>query len=263
MSIQLKSFSELTDVYMNDVVLTESKKSGGDDDLGFKKAGAQKKNGPEAADGFSKKLDEKKSPTKKAEKGEKAPAVKESTTMTTKKSAFDELYERAMNEGPDSVVTPVVDDMVAADDGAAPTSDTDLPAADATAEVDPKALFAQICDLVTQLKSHYGIEDEVVGAEDEVGDGEEVAAGADIEDFPAQESVETQELPDSKGASLQSKKNNVGGVKVVKGKAETGKLEAEPEPKPLGDKKGGLQGKNNKVGGSGAQSKVGASVFES
>ena len=33
MSIQLKSFSELTDVYMNDVVLNESKKSGADEGM--------------------------------------------------------------------------------------------------------------------------------------------------------------------------------------------------------------------------------------
>lgn len=263
MSNPLKSFTELGDLYGN-VLLSESKKTA-DNDFGFKKAGAQKDDGPEAADGFKKKLDEKKK-VASAKKDEKKPAkdeVKESiSNMDTKKLSFDELYERAMNEGPDSVASPVSDPAGDVGAPAAPFGDTGVDtgvedvATDDVAAVEPSELFAQICDLVDQLKSHYGIADEV---EDTLEGGDDVT---DIEDI-SKESVETETLPDSKGASLQGKNNKVAAVKVSgKGKADTGKLVSDPDAKPLGDKGKALQGKSNKVAGSGPQSKTNVSAFE-
>lgn len=274
----LKSFSELGDLYEKSVFLTESKETK-DKDFGFKKAGKQKSDGPEAAEGFKKDLDETKDTaeepkTEKAEKpakkDDKKKEMKESTTtstkMETKKLSFDELYERAMNEGPDSVVSPVTDDAVAGDVGAPVGGEADENPSEVTTDVgeevaDPKELFGQLCEIIDKLKAHYGIE------EDELGAGEQPvetdSAEVDIEDL-SKESVETEELPASKGQSLQGKNNKVPAVKVSgKGKADTGKLTSDPTPKALGDKGKTLQGKSNKVGGTGAQSKVGASALES
>jgi hypothetical protein len=267
MSTQLKSFSDLGSLYESAIFLTESKK---EDDLGFKKAGAQKKDGPEAADGFDKKkLNEKKTPAGDAKKAGKVKEVKESVqpskqSTSMKQSAFDRLYEQAMNEGPDNVTQPVVDDQIPTD--AAPVGDEpavdDIPGDDVGGEeeIDPKAVFGEICALVDKLKKFYGVEDDL-GA-DVPGDGvDDVPGDADIEDL-SKESVEAPELPSSKGQSLTAKGNNVGGVKVVKKKADNGGSKEDPEAKPLGDKGSSLTGKNNKVGGSGAQSKVGASALE-
>lgn len=258
MSIELKSFSELGDVYTSSVLLNENKKP--DADLGFSKAGKQKDDGPEASAGFDKKaLKEKKGPSSKPEKAPAAKINKESTETSknmNKKLSFDELYERAMNEGPDSVVQPVVDDEVTSMDQGeeAPFAGEE----EVVAAEDPKELFAQLCDLVGKLKEFYGIEDE---EEAEVEDADEVPADeTDIEGLG--EAVDATELPDSKGKALQGKKNDVGGVKVVKGKANTGDVKNEPEAKALGDKSSLLQKKDNKVGGSGAQAKTGSSVFE-
>lgn len=259
MSIELKSFSELGDVYTSSVLLNENKKP--DADLGFSKAGKQKGDGPEASAGFNKKaLKEKKGPSNKPEKAPVAKVNKESTETSknmNKKLSFDELYERAMNEGPDSVVQPVVDDEVTSIDQGegAPEAPFGGEEEEVVAE-DPKELFAQLCDLVGKLKEFYGIEDEVEG-EDEI---ESPAGETDIEDLG--EAVDAPELPDSNGKALQGKKNDTGGVKVVKGKAATGDVKNEPQAKALGDKSAQFQKKDNKVGGSGAQSKTGASVFE-
>lgn len=275
MSTPLKSFDDLGNVY-TDILLSESKKNSktDDKDFGFKKAGKQKDDGPEAAGGFKKQVTEAKKDPKDDKKADAKKDVKKmakestdtSTTMENKKLSFDELYERAMNEGPDALTAPVVDDMGDAGGGdGAPAIGGDSPVDDTTIGgeeevVDPKELFAEICALVDKLKAHYGIEED--GLEGDFGGeaGSEVG-GDDIEDLSS-ESVETQELPDSKGASLQGKNNKVNAVKVVKGKADTGKLTDDPEAKALGDKGKGLMGKNNKVGGSGAQSKVGASMLE-
>lgn len=263
MNKPLKSFDELGDLYTTQV-LTEGKKT--ESDLGFNKTGKQKKDGPEAAEGFKNKVTEVKKdgsgePEKagKVDMGEKSKvktaSMKESTM--TKKLTFDELYDRVIKEGPDNVTEPVVDDFAPAEDKPADTA-PEIPAdvADTAPEtVDPKELFAQICDLVAKLKEFYGINDEDVD-NDSVASSEE-----DIEDL-SKESVDTEELADSKGLSLTDKKNNVGAVKVVKKKADSGDVKAEPEAKPLGDKGAALQKKDNKVGGSGAQAKAGASAFE-
>ena len=259
----IKSFSEMGDLYEQGVLLNEGKETK-DKDLGFKKAGKQKNDGPESAAGFKKDLtevkDAKDAAKEKSAKKEMKESVTPSTKMETKKLSFDELYERAMNEGPDSVVSPVTDDT--SNDGAESfDSDeaTETPhevTTDVEDEVvDPKELFAQVCSALEKLKKHYGVEED--------HETEADVTEMDIEDL-SKESVETEELPDSKGKQLQGKNNKVPAVKVSgKGKAETGELVSDPTPKSLGDKGKTLQSKNNKVGGTGAQAKVGASVFES
>lgn len=59
---------------------------------------------------------------------------------------------------------------------------------------------------------------------------------------PVKEAVEKPApLADAKGKSLQSKQNKIGSIKPKGGKAHTGKVKEEPEPKALGDKKAHLQ----------------------
>jgi hypothetical protein len=188
--------------------------------------------------------------------GEKALSQKKTVTeskSTMKQSLFDQVYKQIVENADELDDAPVTPEGGEGD--AAPAGEA-APAPEGEQEAfDPVAAVKELCTIVTALKQHFGIADdeEVV----------EVPAEGDIP--PVGEAVDAKELPDSAGKSLQGKKNDVGGVKVVNKKADAktttgdGKLEKAPDGEKLaGNKEAG------KVKGTGPDVKGGnASAFES
>ena len=96
------------------------------------------------------------------------------------------------------------------------------------------------------------LKDVLAQLDDGEGDGEDLdiedIADEEEEEDPFGEAVDAQQVPDSKGKSLQNTKNKVGKVKGKGGKADKGDPKNEPEPKDLGEEGGkSLMGKDNKV----------------
>lgn len=288
-----KSFTELGAIYTNSVlresnnsntndVITESDASkpkqtvGKVQDIGTPKLA--KEGGDEKVKKDLNKPKEAKSPNGELKDGEKelSQNLKESKHMS-KKSLFNRVYEQIVEDA---------DEFNAGDETAneIEIASADAEGADAEgaedelegAEVDhgseegeletAEELINHLEHVLCQLKKHFGIECNYGTDEAEVGgetEGELELPEGD-EEPAVGEAVDAKGLPDSAGKSLQSKKNNVGGVKVVNRKADSksttgdGKIEKAPD----GEKLAG--NKNNKVQVSGsAQRGSNASAFES
>jgi hypothetical protein len=188
--------------------------------------------------------------------GEKAISQKKTVTeskSTMKQSLFDQVYKQIVENSDELDETPVTPE---GGEGEASPAGEAAPAPEGEQEeaFDPVAAVKELCTIVTALKQHFGIAD----------DEEVVEVPAD-DIPPVGEAVDAKELPDSAGKSLQGKKNDVGGVKVVHKKADSkvttgdGKLEKAPDGEKLaGNKEAG------KVKGTGPDVKGGnASAFES
>jgi hypothetical protein len=106
---------------------------------------------------------------------------------------------------------------------------------------DLRALQDSLAEILAKL------EDAAEESELETDSESEEYTDKDFEDeFGEEEAVKEaiekpKALADAKGKSLQSKQNKVGKIKPKGGKAHTGSVKEDPEPKALGDKKAHLQ----------------------
>lgn len=259
-----KSFADMGSLY-EQVLLNEQDASkqkqtvGKKQDIGTVKL--EKKGGNELVKKDLETPKESATPDGKPVDGEKAlsqssKAVTESKT-NMKQSLFDKVYKQIVSEDADDFgAESTPGDGL--DDATPPATEGDSPVAGEEEVIDPVVVVKEICALVGKLKKHFGIPE----------DGEEVAAVVDVpagDGVPAVgEAVDMKEVPDSAGKSLQGKKNDTGGTKVVKSKAD-GKINAgdgKLEKGPDGEKLAG--NKDNKVKGTGPDVKGGnASAFES
>ena len=164
------------------------------------------------------------------------------------KSTFDKLFENVMGEEMHSDQETQELDALGIETEVDETSDGDV-----TITLD-RDMAKQLCDL---LQDAMGDEDDDAEAEDgEYGHGEmeEMEEDEDEDEDELEEAIEADDLGhtlvNAKETGLTSTGNNkVGTVKPKGGKAGgSTKKYVEAEPKPLGDKKAHLQGKNNKVG---------------
>jgi len=173
------------------------------------------------------------------------------------KSIFDKLYEDVMNERLDDVESQDADALGLPGEDKAEGGDDEV-----TITLDKETAKKLHEVLMAVLESDETPADETPASDEPVMDGSEDAEEEDDEDT-VDEATELTALPDSKGASLQSKTNKVGDVTsrlVSKGTGD-GKVSAEVDGdgKPLADSKGkSLEGakKSNKVPSE--TSKVGA-----
>lgn len=228
------------------------------------KAFISKPSGPEEADGFNKDIIDPKTakddnffePKKFSQNCEKTET--ETINNFMNKSIFDKLYENVMSDR-------------AADEETTDLDALGLPADDASVEGEGMGDEVTVTmDRATAQKLHDVLMAVLEGGEEKVDELE--AAGEDdsedAEGYDDSEDSETlgeathlEELPKSKGESLQSKNNKVGDVtSSLKSSGEgDGKVkgEVDGEGKDLPDSKGAsLQSKNNKVHSK--TSKVGA-----
>lgn len=255
-----KSFADLGKIYENDVFLVESDNSkqtvGKKQDIGDVKLTTE--GGDENVKKDLVKPTEAKSGNGKPEDGEKALSQSKKTVTESKKpmksSLFDTIYKQIVNENEDDLNGPAAGAPDGLDDAAGAAPEGEAPIGGEEEEViDPVAIVKQLCDLVTKLKTHFGVTDEPAGDELSI----EVPAGGEGGVPPVGEAVDMKEVPDSAGKSLQGKNNKVSGVKVNgAGKADgsikagDGKLEKGPDGEKLaGNKDNKVKGKSAAVTG--------------
>lgn len=268
-----RTMTELGDLYEEKVTLPSGTfEVAGKSTQKKKKASpfVTKNSGPENADGFKKevvdpetaKSDNFFEPKKFSQNNEKMEVEPINNFMN--KSIFDELFENVMS---DSLSDTDVQDSEA----------LGLPSGDEASSEGSGDEVTLTLDRETAQKLHdllsavIGGESEGEGEGEGEGESEPEAEGSedaeheaddeDEDEDTVDEATELTALPDSKGASLQSKNNKVHGAAtslVTKGKAD-GKIkdQQDGEGSPLADSKGkSLEGKNNKVAS--GTSKVGA-----
>lgn len=175
---------------------------------------------------------------------EKKEVKKESFTM----SAFETLFKKTLNEELNEEPAPAVEDIATEDE---PLELEDSSEEEGMDEEEEGDLLADLKDLQDKLASILSkLEDSAEEAEEAIEDESaeyteddfDKEFGEDEEEAPVKESVDKpKHLSDSKGKVLMSKKNKVGKVHPKGGKAHTGTIKDDAEPKALGDKKAHLQ----------------------
>jgi len=235
-----------------------------------KKAFALKNTGPEAAEGFSKDIVDPKTAKKdnhfEPQKFSTALEKKEPANINNNmsKSIFDKLYEDVMK-----------DDALDLGIQAGPEGDTLDKASDVGGESEdvtvtlPRDVAQKLHDLLHDIldtEEDHGGEEDLGGDTEEKPEDEQAPAAAEDEQSKAKkedkkededqeevagEATELEELPDSKGQSLQGKNNKVAGkLGHAKGGKASGDIKAVNDGKltALPDSKGHtLTNKNNKV----------------
>ena len=225
-----------------------------------KKAFISSPSGPEEADGFSKDIIDPKTskddnyyePKKFSQNCEKTET--EAINNFMNKSIFDKLYEDVMSDRADE--TEANDLEALGLPGEEPTADESGDQITITLD---KELAQKLHDvLMGVLEAQDDVADDVEAMDDADADADEVE---DESNEALGEATHLEEVPASKGESLQSKNNKVGDVtNSLKSSGEGDgkvKCEVDAEGTDLPDSKGAsLQGKNNKVASK--TSKVGA-----
>jgi hypothetical protein len=236
-----------------------------------KNAFSLKNTGPEAAEGFSKDIVD----PKNAKKNNHFEPQKFSTALEKKdpaninnnmsKSIFDRLYEDVMKDdafdlgiqaGPEGAEADKAEDLGGEHEDVTVTLPRDV----------AQKLHDMLGDVLGGSEEHGEDKEDVEGSEagaeeagaEEAGSDEDEQSKADKKDEDedeeavAGEATELEELPDSKGQSLQGKNNKVPGklghAKSSKASGDTKGVTMDGKPSALPDSKGhSLQGKNNKV----------------
>lgn len=162
-------------------------------------------------------------------------------------SAFEALFKKTITEDTNEEET-ILDDTEVSE------VEDSLEGSEETDEVEEEAdLLSDLKELQDKLASILSKLEDV--AEEELSDEEEVNDEYSDEDFEdefgneeSEEETEVKEsvekpkaLSDKHGKKLISKKNKVGKLNPKGGKAHTGTVDDEPEPRVLGDKKAHLQ----------------------
>lgn len=187
-------------------------------------------------------VDPKKEEDEKEEKEEKKEQKNEGITL----SAFEALFKKTLTE---ELGEPSTEENYEEEPS---TEESEV---SHEAEESNEEELAEEGDLVSDLKDlHQRLADILAKLEDATEEGElesepesEEYSDEDFEEeFGEEEAVKEavekpKPLADSKGKTLQSKQNKIGSLKPKGGKAHTGKVKEEPEPKALGDKKSSLQ----------------------
>ena len=180
------------------------------------------------------------------EKDEKIEKKVKESINNYMKSTFDKLFENVMGEEMHSSDAEQELDALGIDTEVEETGEGDV-----TVTLD-REMAKSLCDLLQAAMGDEG-EDEDDDAESEDGEyysNEEMEEDED----ELEEAIDAEDLGhtlvNAKETGLTSTGNNkVGNLKPKGGKAsDSTKKYVEAEPKPLGDKKAHVQGKNNKVG---------------